>query len=148
MVYSSWDIEHDRLKLVILGHFLPFYKKELKKSKFWKNEKNCWRYHHYSVYQKSQSYDLRFRDTDWDRPNCFVILGHFCPFTPLMIAKIKFLKRWRKIPGDITTLYMCTINKIMMYGSWDMECDGDNFFIILDYFLLFYPSNDLKNQNF
>ena len=25
MIYSSWDIERERLKLVILGHFLPFY---------------------------------------------------------------------------------------------------------------------------
>ena len=25
MIYSSWDIEHDRLKLVIIGHFLPWY---------------------------------------------------------------------------------------------------------------------------
>ena len=25
MIYSSWDIEFDRLKLVIMGHFLPFY---------------------------------------------------------------------------------------------------------------------------
>ena len=25
MIYSSWDIECDRLKLVIMDHFLPFY---------------------------------------------------------------------------------------------------------------------------
>ena len=25
MIYSSWDIECDGLKLVIMGHFLPFY---------------------------------------------------------------------------------------------------------------------------
>ena len=25
MIYHSWDIECDRLKLVITGHFLPFY---------------------------------------------------------------------------------------------------------------------------
>ena len=25
MIYSSWDIECDRLKLVIMGHFLSFY---------------------------------------------------------------------------------------------------------------------------
>ena len=25
MIYSSWYIERDRLKLVILRHFLPFY---------------------------------------------------------------------------------------------------------------------------
>ena len=26
----------------------------------------------------------------------------------------------------------------MMYGSWDMECNGE-FFVILDHFLPFYP---------
>ena len=30
MIYSSWDIEFDRLKLVIMGHFLPFYLLSLK----------------------------------------------------------------------------------------------------------------------
>ena len=25
MIYSSWDIECDRLKLAIMDHFLPFY---------------------------------------------------------------------------------------------------------------------------
>ena len=25
MIYSSWDIECDRLKLVMMDHFLPFY---------------------------------------------------------------------------------------------------------------------------
>ena len=25
MIYSSWDIKNDGLKLIILGHFLPFY---------------------------------------------------------------------------------------------------------------------------
>ena len=66
-----------------------------------------------------------------------------------MIPKIKTLKKWNKIPENITTLYMSIIYKNhMMYGFWDMECDGQNFFIILDFFLPFYPSNDLKNENF
>ena len=30
MIYISWDIECDKLKLVILGHFLPFYPALLK----------------------------------------------------------------------------------------------------------------------
>ena len=40
MIYNSWDIEQTILKLVILGHFLPFYlPKKPKKSKFWKMKK-------------------------------------------------------------------------------------------------------------
>ena len=40
MVYSSWYIEHDRLKLVILGDFLSFYpsSKNLKSQNFEKME--------------------------------------------------------------------------------------------------------------
>ena len=34
-----------------------------------------------------------------------------------------------------------------MYGSWGMERDGI-FFVILDYFLSLYPTNNPKNQNF
>ena len=49
MIYSSWNIEQNRLKLVILGHFLPFHPPPLKtrKIKFWKNEKNPWAYYHF-----------------------------------------------------------------------------------------------------
>ena len=40
MIYSFWDIEHNILKWVILGHFLPFYpRKNPKNQNFgkWKN---------------------------------------------------------------------------------------------------------------
>ena len=36
----------------------------------------------------------------------------------------------------------------MIYGSCDMKCDRQNFFVILNSFLPFYPSNNPKNQNF
>ena len=43
MIYSSWDIECDGLKLIILGQFLPFYPppslKTQKKRNFEKMEK-------------------------------------------------------------------------------------------------------------
>ena len=35
-----------------------------------------------------------------------------------------------------------------MYGSCYMEHDWENFFVILDYFLPFYPTNNPKNRNF
>ena len=35
-----------------------------------------------------------------------------------------------------------------MCDSWDMECNRHNFFIILGHFFPFYPTNNLKNQNF
>ena len=60
------------------------------------------------------------------------------------------------MPGDIIILHLCTSNDShMMYGSWDMECDRQNFFLILDHFSLsflfilsyFLPFCCLKNQN-
>ena len=39
MVYISWDIERDRMKLVVFGHFLPFYplkSQKIKVLKKWK----------------------------------------------------------------------------------------------------------------
>ena len=41
MIYSSWDIEQNKLKLVILGHFLPFIPLKTPKIKILKNEKIC-----------------------------------------------------------------------------------------------------------
>ena len=69
VIYSSWDIKQNILTLVILGCFLPFLTSlKTPKIKILKNEKICWRYHHFTnVYQKSQSYDvwfLRYRVRD------------------------------------------------------------------------------------
>ena len=51
----------------------------------------------------------------------------FCPFSPLTTWKIKILTL-KKTPGDIIILHICTINdNHMMYGSWDMECNRQNF---------------------
>ena len=34
----------------------------------------------------------------------------------------------KQVPGDIIILRMCTINENhKMYGSWEMECDRQNF---------------------
>ena len=54
MIYSSEDIEHDRLKLVILGQFLPFYPPRNQKNlNFETMKKNDWRYYPFThVYHK------------------------------------------------------------------------------------------------
>ena len=66
----------------------------------------------------------------WDmvRDRCnsyFSFWAIFCSFTPLRTQKIKIWKKWKKNPGDIIILHMCTKNDDqMMYGSWDMVHDG------------------------
>ena len=113
IIYSSWDIEQNILKLVILGHFLPFYPLKTPKIKILKNEKICWRYHHFThVYQKSQSYDVWFLRYGVQQTEFFVILDCFLPFYPLTTQKIKILKKWKK-HLEISSFYIC-VPKIMI----------------------------------
>ena len=57
----------------------------------------------------------------------FLILDHFLPFYLLTTQKIKNLKKFKEKPGDVIILHTCTINdNHVMYGSWDMEHDGQN----------------------
>ena len=68
IIYSSWDIEQSILKLVILGHFLPFYTPlKAQKSKFWNMKKfagdiiihMCTKNHNHMIYG---SWNM-----EWDR---------------------------------------------------------------------------------
>ena len=200
MIYSSW------LKMVTLGHFLPFLPPKKPKNQILKNENICWRYHHFTqVYQKLQSYDVRFLRYGVRQTEFFVILGHFlsfyhptlpnepenqnfekkfkkcwkmlsfytymtinehhmiydswnikcdtqnflsfwaifCPSSPLTIKKIKISKLEKK-PTDIITLHFCTNDNYMMYGSWDMEHNREDFF---SFWTVFCPFTPLWTQN-
>ena len=110
-----------------------------RKSKFWKNEKNTWRYYHFKdVYHKWQSYDVWFLRYGVQKTELFVILSHFLPFYPPKTRKIKILKN--KSPGDVIILNMWTINNShIMYGSWDMEHKRQNFLPFQTIFCPFTP---------
>ena len=55
----------------------------------------------------------------------------------------------KKPPTDIIILHMCTINdNHMMYGSWDMKLDRQNFLSFWTCFFPLYLPNNPKNQNF
>ena len=93
---------------------------------------------HIHVHHKWRSYDISLLKYNMRQTEVFNILGHFLSFQPLATWKIK-ISTLKKIPGDIIILLICTINdNHMMYGSWDMERDRHNFFVILDRFLPFY----------
>ena len=144
MTYSSWDIEQNILELVILGHLLPFYPHKNPKIKILKNEKIYWRYHHFTyVYHKSQSYDVQFLRYGVRQAECFVILGYFLPFQPPDNLKNHNFKI-EKTSGDIITLHICTINdNHMMYDSWDMDRNRQNF---LSFWTIFCPFTPLWTQ--
>ena len=57
----------------------------------------------------------------------------FCPFSPMTTQNFKI----EKSTGDIIILNICTINNNhMMHGSWDMECNRQNF---LSFWTIFFP---------
>ena len=157
MIYSSWDIQQNILKLVILGHFLPFYSPKNPKTQNVDNEKKCWRYHHMKhVYQKSQSYDIRFRRYRARQTELFVILGHFLSFyhltSPIMILKIKIFKtkKIKQMPGDIILPYIHGYHTWRSYNIWSLKYKvrQTEIFVILDHFLLFQLLDNLEHQNF
>ena len=67
----------------------------------------------------------------------------FCHFTSLTTQKIKILKNWKNhLEILYIILHMCTINeKHMMYGSWDIECDGCNCYF--SFWTIFCPFTPL-----
>ena len=109
--------------------------------------------------QKTRSYDvglLRYgvlTDIIFCHFRQFFAILSFCCFVPLLTPKIKIWKKCKKTPGDIILLHMCSINQdhmhpwYMMYGSWDMKFNIQNYFVILGIFLSFYPLNSPKNKN-
>ena len=144
MIYNSWNIEQNILKLVILSHFLPFNPSPLKppKIKISKNEKICWRYHHFTCVSKITMYGSW--DTECNREKFLSFRTIFCRFTPLTTRKIKILKKWKNYLEIYIILHMCTINDShMMYGSWDMECNRQNF---LSFWTIFCPFTTLTTQ--
>ena len=77
------------------GLLLPFYPLTTWKIKILKNEKNTWRYYHFThVYHKWQSYDVWFLRYEAWRTE-FFILDCFLPFYLQTTWKINILKNWK-----------------------------------------------------
>ena len=95
MMYGSWDMEHDR------HNFLSFWtvfallpsSKQLKKPKFWKNEKKKKKKMpgDIIILHKCIINDNHVMHGSWDmkrdRYNCLSFWTVFCPFTPLRTWK-------------------------------------------------------------
>ena len=115
------------------------------KIKIWKKCKNTWRHYPFThVHHKPRSYDVWFLRYKVQRTKFFVILGDFLPFHPPNNPKNQNFFKIRKTPGDII-LHISTINQNhMMYDSWDMEDDRQNFSSFFIFSLLPLP----KNKNF
>ena len=64
----------------------------------------------------------------------------FLLFYPSNNPKNQNFEKMKKLPGDIIILHICTINgNHMMYGSWNMEHDRQNFSSFWTIFCTFIP---------
>ena len=151
--YDVWILRYvvrQAKNFVILGHFLPFQPLDNPENQNFKTEKNTWRYYNFTyLHHKWQSYDVWFLRYGVQQTEFFVILDHFLPFYPPMDPENQNFEKMKKTLEDIIILQMCTINDShMMYGSWDMKCNGRNFLSFWTIFSPFYLPNNPKNQNF
>ena len=76
---------------------------------------------------KSQSYDAWFLRYEVCGEQNFVILDCFLPFYPFNLKNQNF-EKMKKKPGGIIILHISNTNENnMVYGSWDIEHNGQNF---------------------
>ena len=72
------------------------------------------------------------------------VFCHFGPFFALFLlrpsnSENQNFEKLKKTPGDIIILHMYTIiDNHVMYGSWNMECDGH---FVLSFWTIFCPFN-------
>ena len=114
--YGVWQTE---FFAILDRFFLPFYPRWTQNIKILKNEKNTWRYYHFTnVHHKWQSYDAWFQRYGVKRKELFVILDQFLPFYSPNNPKNQNFEKMKKQPGDNIILHRCTINdNQVMYGS-------------------------------
>ena len=86
---------------------------------------------------------LRYR-AEWTE--FLVILDQFfLSFNPPNNLKNQNFEKMKKTPRDIIILHMCTTNdNHMMFGSSDIECDGQNFLSFWTVFCHFTPLTTQK----
>ena len=121
--------------LTFLTIFCPFTNLTTQKIKMLEKNQNLWRYYHFThVYHK---WHIMYGSWDVEhKRQRFVILGHFLPFHPTNNPKNQnFEKMKKQTHGHIIFLHLSTTSEDhMMYGSWDIELDGQSF---LSYWTIF-----------
>ena len=99
IIYSSWDAERDKLKLVFLGHFFPFYPLKNPKNQNFENKKKiAGDIIILHMFTKNHNYMMSGSwDTEWDKQDFLSFWAIFdLLLPPLTTRKIKILKKWEK----------------------------------------------------
>ena len=118
MLYCSWDMACDRCNrfFSFWAIFRPFIPLAAREMKIFDTRGDI------ILHQCAKNHD-DILNCSWDMArdtcNCyFSFWAIFCSFTPLTAQKIKISKKWKKAPGDINILNLCTKNyDHMMYGA-------------------------------
>ena len=131
MIYSSWDIDCDRLKMVIVGLFLPFSLTP------------------FPTPTPTPPLPLpKKTHIKHDRYNFLSFWATFCPLNHLTTWTIKILKKWKK-HLEIISFYTCvpqmTITRCMVPEIWSTT---DRIVCHFGHFLPFYPTNNLRYHHF
>ena len=144
MMYGSWNIKHSRKNFLSFWYvFCPFTPLTTLKTKFWRNEKNAWRYYHLHLCIANNNHIMYgFSDMEHDRHNFFVILDYFLPFHPLTTQKIKIKKNEEKSWRYCYSAHVChkwQSNDVwfLRYEAWQTE-----FFVI--FFAIFCSFTPIK----
>ena len=94
-------------------------------------EKNTWRYYHFTHHMIYGSWDMECNRQNFSYSAPFFAL--LSPYRP----KNKNSEKIKTTPEDMIILQICTINDShMMHGSWDVECNRQNF---LSFWIIFCP---------
>ena len=146
IIYSPWDIECDRLKLVIMGYFLPCPPPKNPKNQNFEQMKkiagNVTILHHNHNSVPKTTIGGPVPEIRSEADIIFCHFGpHFCSFTLLTTRKVKILKKWKK-HLEMSSFYTGAPKNHdhMMYASSDMECDRHDF---LSFWVIFCPFTPL-----
>ena len=141
--YVAWQTQY----FVILDHFLPFYPLKNPKNHNFDNIKKMLKSSFYMC-TKNPCISRCTVSKTWseaDTISChlgsfFGLLQSLPP--PLMILKIKILKKWKKWKNNIILLHMYNINEdYMVSGSWNISQDRQDFLSIVISGHYFYESS-------
>ena len=153
---SQWyDLQFLRCRVwqTEIGNFrpyLPFYPpKTPKKQNFEKMKKIAGDIVILHMYTKNYTHMMFGSwDAEWDRENVSLIWAIFYPFPPLTFWKMKILKTWEE---RLEILFFTNVyHKWQLHHVWFLKCgvQRTEFFVLLDHFSPFYPTNDPQNHNF
>ena len=146
MMYASWDTEYNQSNFLsfwaIFYRFTPLLTPKIKS---WKNLNKTWRYKILlHIYHKQRSWCMVPEIQGMTK--FFAILGLW---PSKQTEKAKFWKNekntWRYYHFTLAYQKWQSSNNVwfLRYGTWQTD-----FFVILDYFLPFYPTNNPENQDF